>query len=82
MEGRDVTRMNFQKVIRQLKQTEALMAEIQRRQLDLQGVPTENIAYMQESMRIHEQRMAHVDMRLASISYKLRLLGDYFNRPS
>ena len=37
-----------------------------------------NVVYMQESMRLHEQRMAHIDVRLTTISYKLGLLGGYF----
>jgi len=76
MEGRDGEGMNFERVIRQLHKTEVLMAEIQLRQLDFQKVGT--VAYMRESMQVHEQRMAHIDMRLASITHKLGLLGGYF----
>ena len=40
---------------------------------------------MQESMRIHEQRMDHVDMRLAEITDKLDgligFMGGYFKGP-
>ena len=60
--------MNFEQIIRQLKETESLMAEIQLSQLGSQNVRAKNVVYMQESMRLHEQRMAHIDMRLASIS--------------
>ncbi len=74
--------MNFEQVIRQLKDTQALMAEIHQRQLDLQKAPAENNGYMREGMRMHDQRMAHIDMRLASITYKLSLLGDNFKGPN
>jgi len=74
--------MNFKHVIRQLQETQEMMAEIQLRQLDSQNVRAENVVYMQESMRLHEQRMAHIDMRLASISYKLGLLGGNFKGPN
>jgi len=60
--------MNCEPVLRQLQGTELLMAEIQRRQ-------AQNVVSTAESMRVHEQRMAHIDMRLSSISYKLGLLG-------
>jgi hypothetical protein len=74
--------MNFELVIRQLQETQVLMAEIQLRQLDYQKVRAESVVYMKESMRVHEQRMAHIDMRLASITYKLGSLGGYFKRPN
>jgi hypothetical protein len=63
--------MNWEPVLRQLQETELLMAEIQRRQ-------AQNVESMDESMRVHEERMAHVDMRLASITYKLGRMGGDF----
>jgi len=63
--------MNWEPVLRQLQETELLIAEIQRRQ-------AQNVESMDESMRVHEERMAHVDMRLASITYKLGRMGGDF----
>ena len=63
--------MNWEPVLRQLQETELLMAEIQRRQ-------AQNVESMDESMRVHEERMTHVDMRLASITYKLGRMGGDF----
>jgi len=67
--------MNFEHVIRQLRDAEGIMAEIQQRQAALQKLQAEGI-------ELHEKRMAHVDMRLASITYKLRLLRGYFKGPN
>ena len=53
----------------QLKDTLIVVAEIQRRQADVQKMQAEGMA-------LHEQRMNHVDMRLAEITDKLdRLIG-------
>jgi hypothetical protein len=56
--------MNFEQEANQLKDTLIVMAEIQRRQADVQRMQSEGLA-------LHEQRMNHVDMRLAEIAYKL-----------
>ena len=66
--------MNFEQVIRQLHETEVLMAEIQLRQ-------AENVVHMRENMRVHEKRMAHIDMRLASITDKLGFMSGHFKGP-
>jgi hypothetical protein len=75
-------RVNFEQEIRQLQDTAVVMAEIQRRQAEVQKLQAENVVYMQEGMRLHEQRMAHVDMRLAEITDKLDgligFMGGYF----
>jgi hypothetical protein len=63
--------MNLEPVLRQLRETELLMAEIQRRQ-------AHHVVSAGESMRAHEERMAHVDMRLAGLTYKLGLMSGYF----
>ena len=74
--------MNFEREIRQLQDTAIVMAEIQRRQAEVQKLQAENVVHMQASMRLHEQRMDHVDMRLAEITDKLEgligFMGGYF----
>ena len=64
--------MDFEREIKQLQDTAIVMAEIQRRQAEVQRLQAENTVYMQESMRVHQQRMDHVDMRLAEITDKLK----------
>ena len=58
------------------------MAEIQRRQAEVQKLQAQDLASMREGLQIHEQRMAHVDMRLAEITDKLDgligFMGGYF----
>jgi hypothetical protein len=43
------------------------------------------VVYMQESLRVHQQRMDHIDMRLSEITDKLDgmigFMGGYFNKP-
>ena len=56
--------MNFEQEMSQLKDTLVVMTEIQRRQADVQKMQSEGLA-------LHEQRMNHVDMRLAEIADKL-----------
>jgi hypothetical protein len=56
--------MNFEQEINQLKDTLIVMAEIQRRQAEVQKMQAEGFA-------LHEQRMNHIDMRLAEITDKL-----------
>ena len=67
--------MNFDHVIQQPRDTEVIMAEIQRRQAELQK-------WQAEGLELHEKRMAHIDMRLASITSKLGLLRGYFEGPN
>jgi hypothetical protein len=66
-----LAQVNFDDTIRQLHETKMVEAEIQRRQAEIQKLQAENIIDMKESMRVHQQRMAHVDMRLAEITKKL-----------
>jgi hypothetical protein len=74
--------VNFEHEIRQLQDTAIVMADIQRRQAEVQRLQAENVVHMQASMRLHEQRMDHVDMRLAEIADKLDgligFMGGYF----
>jgi len=61
------------------------MAEIQRRQAEVQKLQAEYVVSMQESLRVHQQRMDHVDMRLSEITDKLDgligFMGGYFRGP-
>lgn len=63
--------MNFEQAIVQLQDTLVVVAEIQRRQAAVQKTQAERIAESEETMRLHTQRMNHIDMRLAEITDKL-----------
>jgi len=56
--------MDFQQATVQIQDTLIVMAEIQRRQAEVQEMQAEGIA-------LHEARMNHVDMRFAEITGKL-----------
>ena len=64
--------MEFEQEIVRLKDTLVVMAEIQRRQAEVQKMQAEGWA-------LHEQRMTHVDMRLAEITDKLDGLIGFMN---
>jgi hypothetical protein len=64
--------MDFEQEINQLKDTLGVMAEIQRRQVEVQKMQAEGFA-------LHEQRMNHIDMRLAEITDKLDGLIGFMN---
>jgi hypothetical protein len=49
--------MEFEQEINQLKDTLVVMAEIQRRQAEVQRVQAERIIATEEGMKLHEQRM-------------------------
>jgi hypothetical protein len=55
--------MNFEQEINQLKDTLIVMAEIQRRQAEVQKMQAEGLA-------LHEQRMNHIELNLSEISDK------------
>ena len=64
--------MNFEQEIRLLQHdTVVVMAKVQRLQAEWQRHHAGRVVYMQESIRLHEQRMAHIDMRLVEITDKL-----------
>jgi len=68
--------MNFEQAIVQLQDTLIVVAEIQRRQAEVQKTQAERIAEAEESMRLHKQRMDHIEMNLAEITDKLNgLIG-------
>ena len=56
--------MNFEQEMNQLKDTLIVVSEIQRRQADVWKMQAEGMA-------LHEQRMDHVDLKLAEITDKL-----------
>jgi hypothetical protein len=56
--------MNFEQEMNQLKDTLIVVSEIQRRQADVWKMQAEGMA-------LHEQRMNHVDLKLAEITDKL-----------
>jgi hypothetical protein len=64
--------MNFEQEIVRLQDTLVVMAEIQRRQAEVQKMQAEGWA-------LHEQRMSHVDVRLAEITDKLDGLIGFMN---
>ena len=79
--------MNFEQEIGQLKDTLVVVAEIQRRQAEVQKIQAQELDAMREQMvkgyELHEKRMAHVEQNLEEISDKLNgLIGfmDDFTR--
>ena len=76
--------MNFEQEISQLKDTLVVMAEIQRRQAAIQKTQADETVAMHASMRLHRERMEHVELTLAQIGDKLNgLIGfmdGYFRR--
>jgi hypothetical protein len=64
--------MDFEQEISQLKDTLIVMAEIQRRQAEVQKMQAEGFA-------LHEQRMNHIELNLSEISDKLNGLIGFMN---
>ncbi len=86
------TAMDYQSEIEQLKETLTLVANIQRRQAAVQRDQATWLEQLQQSrdeqeqnMKLHAERMAHIDMRLAEITDKLDGLigfaGGFFKPP-
>jgi hypothetical protein len=71
--------MNFEQEISRLQDTLVVMAEVQRLQADVQRIQAERIIATEEGMKLHEQRMNHIDMRLAEITDKLDGLIGFMN---
>jgi hypothetical protein len=68
--------MEFEQEISRVQDTLVVMAEIQRRQADLQRIQAERIIATEEGMKLHEQRMNHIELNLSEISDKLNgLIG-------
>ena len=79
--------MNFEQTIRDVQDTLVVMAEIQRRQAQVQKIQAEMLdelrEEMREGMKRHEQRMEHIEITLSEIGDKLNgLIGfmDNFGR--
>ncbi len=64
--------MNFEREIVRLQDTLVVMAEIQRRQAEVQKMQAEGLA-------LHEQRMKHIDVRLAEFTDKFDGLLGFMN---
>lgn len=84
--------MNFDQEIRKLQDTALVMADVQRQQAEVQQMQARHLAQHEqrlheqaESMRLHQQRMDHIDMRLSEITDKLDgmigFMGGYFKGP-
>jgi hypothetical protein len=68
--------MDFEQEIGRLQDTLVVMAEIQRLQVDLQRIQAERIIATEEGMKLHEQRMNHIELNLSEITDKLNgLIG-------
>jgi DNA repair exonuclease SbcCD ATPase subunit len=68
--------MDFEQEISRLQDTLVVMAEIQRLQADLQRIQAERIIATEEGMKLHEQRMNHIELNLSEITDKLNgLIG-------
>jgi hypothetical protein len=64
--------MDFEQEISRLQDTLVVMAEIQRRQAEVQQMQAEGFA-------LHEQRMRHIELNLSEISDKLNGLIGFMN---
>jgi hypothetical protein len=68
--------MDFEQEISRVQDTLVVMAEIQRLQADLQRIQAERIIATEEGMKLHEQRMNHIELNLSEITDKLNgLIG-------
>jgi hypothetical protein len=66
--------MDFEHEISRLQDTLMVMAEIRCRQAEIQKMHAERIIATEEGMRLHEQRMSHIELNLSEISDKLNVL--------
>ncbi len=77
--------MNFEQAILQIQDTLIVMAELQRRQAEVQKTQAQFIDQLRDGLVGHEKRMEHIDLRLSEISDKLDgLIGfmdGFFRRP-
>ena len=77
--------MNFEQAIVQIQDTLIVMAEIQRRQAEVQKTQAHFLDRLQEGMDLHEKRMKHIDLTLAEIGDKLNgligFMGGFFEKP-
>jgi len=66
--------MNYDEALRSLQDTVVVMAEIQRRQSDVQKTQAGLVESLLEYRQQTEKNLAHVTVRLAEITDKLVLL--------
>jgi hypothetical protein len=66
--------MNYDEAIRSLQDTAVVMAEIQRRQSDVQKTQAGLVESLLEFRQQTEKSLAHVTVRLAEIADKLAVL--------
>jgi hypothetical protein len=66
--------MNYEEAIRSLQDTAVVMAEIQRRQSDVQKIQAGLVESLLEYQGQTEKSLAHVAVRLAEITDKMALL--------
>jgi hypothetical protein len=66
--------MSYDEAIRSLQDTAVVMAEIQRRQSDVQKTQAGMVESLLESRQQTEKNLAHVAVRMAEITDKLALL--------
>jgi hypothetical protein len=69
--------MNFELILQQLQDTAGVMADIQQMQAKHLAQYERPLREQEESMRLHEERMAHIDMRLSSITHKVGFMGGF-----
>ena len=72
--------MNYDEAIRSLQDTAVVMAEIQRRQSDVQKTQAGLVESLLEFRQQTEKNLAHVTVRLAEITDKLDGLIGFVDR--
>jgi hypothetical protein len=72
--------MNYDEAIRSLQDTAVVMAEIQRRQSDVQKTQVGLVESLLEFRQQTEKNLAHVTVRLAEITDKLDGLIGFVDR--
>jgi hypothetical protein len=72
--------MNYEEAIRSLQDTAVVMAEIQRRQSDVQKTQAGLVESLLEFRQQTEKNLAHVTVRLAEITDKLDGLIGFVDR--
>ena len=71
--------MDFEHEIRRIQDTLIVMAEIQRSQAEVQKMQAARLVEQERSFALHEQRMDHIDVRLAEMADKLDGLIGFMN---
>ena len=74
-----LVQMDFEQQINQLQDTLIVTVEIQRREAEIQKTQAERIVATEEGMKLHEQRMSHIELNLSEISDKLNGLIGFMN---